>query len=501
MSEVVNGVKETKNKENIIKNRISNKLEEFSELKCLYNLTGNLLFKRNLTLVLQERINKSLNITSNKSRIPKSVDLFNIKDIINHVYGDYIKRHNIDVDKEVKKVAKEKEKKMREINSYAYLAKNKRPYFNQKYNYLVNENNEHNSSKTDLRKNYSIVSSKYTKKIVKDNKNIKNRNKKSSKENNSVFDSNTRLSKISNITRKISDNIKDFNDTISESSYSVNDSFFSKTNTDYFYDKSNVQQIGKNCSYYTIKTIKKRKVKNKINGNGSEFNTNVVTIYDNNKYRDYTKNIINSAKKFKNKVKDIKFIRTNIKKINELKNESNFSDNKSSNRSNDMIINSRVNGSIHEIKNFTKKNEINNENDQQNENKIIKIEINDLAQNQENNNYILTETLNNDTNDEESVEVVNQKLGENAINKKINEIKLNTINENIKEQNESNLIENQNIIKNEKEIDIEKNTNLSNKKKYKRQHKHHHHYEHNGKPRRVILSTKTDVFSLKGKLG
>ena len=493
MNEAVKIIKNDKNKKNRIKDRINNKLEEYSKLKCLHSLTGNLLFKRNLTLVLQERINKSLNITSNKSRIPNSVDLFNIQDIIHYIYGDYIKRHNIDINKEVMKIKKEKEKKMREINSYAYLAKNKRPYFNQKINNLVLENTK-SSSNMNERKNYSIVSSKYTKKVDDDSKSIKNRNKKSSKENNSIFNSNTRLSKISNISRKISDNIKDYNDTVSEYSFNIDDSFYSKSNADYFFDKSKMQQVGNNCGYYTRKITKKRKLNNKINDSGYDYNTNIISICDNNKSRDYSKIIINSAKKLKNKTKDITFIRTDIKKIIELKHEPNNSGNKNSNRSKDIIISSRLNGAVHEIKNLSKKIKVNKVNNLKNENNINEFEVIDKSLNQENNNYILSETINNDTNDEENIDIVN------GVIKKNNDIKIINVKENIKDIYKNNQIEKQKIIIKGDEIDVEKNNIASIKKKNKRPHKHHHHYEHNDKPRKIILATKTDFFSLKGTI-
>ena len=344
------------------------------------------------------------------------------------------------------------------------------------------------------RKNYSIVSSKYTKKVDDDSKSIKNRNKKSSKENNSIFNSNTRLSKISNISRKISDNIKDYNDTVSEYSFNIDDSFYSKSNADYFFDKSKMQQVGNNCGYYTRKITKKRKLNNKINDSGYDYNTNIISICDNNKSRDYSKIIINSAKKLKNKTKDITFIRTDIKKIIELKHEPNNSGNKNSNRSKDIIISSRLNGAVHEIKNLSKKIKVNKVNNLKNENNINEFEVNDKSLNQENNNYILSETINNDTNDEENIDIVN------GVTKKNNDIKIINVKENIKDINKNNQIEKQKIIIKGDEIDVEKNKITSIKKKNKRPHKHHHHYEHNDKPRKIILATKTDFFSLKGTI-
>ena len=53
-------------KESTLKSKIDekakNKLKDFNELKCLYNLSNDALrFKRNISLIIQERVEKSLN--------------------------------------------------------------------------------------------------------------------------------------------------------------------------------------------------------------------------------------------------------------------------------------------------------------------------------------------------------------------------------------------------------------------------------------------------------
>ena len=99
-------------KESTLKNKIDekvkNKLKDFNELKCLYNLSNDALrFKRNISLIIQERVEKSLNINPKKNNYytgqSPSTNIFNIKSIVNNVFGDYIKSHNINLEEEVKK--------------------------------------------------------------------------------------------------------------------------------------------------------------------------------------------------------------------------------------------------------------------------------------------------------------------------------------------------------------------------------------------------------------
>ena len=141
---------------NTFSSKVKSKLEEYSKLKFLYNKTGNLLFKRNLTLLLQNRITQSLNSSSNNS----SINLFSIPNIIEQIYGDYIRRHNLNITEEMIKFQKAKELKIQEYNSNTHKIKSKRGY-NQKYITINTENSDTGSS---LKKNYCIHTSKYTKK-------------------------------------------------------------------------------------------------------------------------------------------------------------------------------------------------------------------------------------------------------------------------------------------------------------------------------------------------
>lgn len=89
-------------------NRVKEKLNEYSQLKFLYKLTGNLLFKRNLTLLLQEKINNSLKNSENSNS--NGQNIYNTQYVINHIYGDYITRHKLNITEEMIKSAQLKEK-------------------------------------------------------------------------------------------------------------------------------------------------------------------------------------------------------------------------------------------------------------------------------------------------------------------------------------------------------------------------------------------------------
>ena len=137
--------------------KVKSKLEEYSKLKFLYNKTGNLLFKRNLTLFLQKRITQSLNHSSNNS----SLNLFSIPNIIEHIYGDYIRRHNLNITEEMIKLQKEKELKAQEYSSNTHKVKSRKGYCNQKY---ITINTENSDTGASLKNNYSIHTSKYSRK-------------------------------------------------------------------------------------------------------------------------------------------------------------------------------------------------------------------------------------------------------------------------------------------------------------------------------------------------
>ena len=103
---------------NPVNEKIKKKLKEYAELKCLYNLSNAaLLFKRNISLLCQERIEKNLNINPKKNNYysgkNSSLDVFNLKDITKDIFGEYINKHNINIEEEVKKMEMEKEEKQK----------------------------------------------------------------------------------------------------------------------------------------------------------------------------------------------------------------------------------------------------------------------------------------------------------------------------------------------------------------------------------------------------
>ena len=136
-----------------IDEKVKNKLKDFNELKCLYNLSNDALrFKRNISLIIQERVEKSLNINPNKNNYytgqSPSTNIFNIKSIVNNVFGDYIKSHNINLEEEVKKELIEK--KMNKVPKKEYGSEMQKKFLMKK----EEQNNENENRRS--KKNYSL---------------------------------------------------------------------------------------------------------------------------------------------------------------------------------------------------------------------------------------------------------------------------------------------------------------------------------------------------------
>ena len=101
-----------------IDEKVKQKLKEYSEFKCLYSLSNSALrFKRNISLLIQERIDKNIDTYPNKHnsymKHINPVDVFDIQSVTNEIFGDYIKRHHINLQEEVdkyKKALEDKEK-------------------------------------------------------------------------------------------------------------------------------------------------------------------------------------------------------------------------------------------------------------------------------------------------------------------------------------------------------------------------------------------------------
>ena len=104
-----------------VKDEVKNKLKEYTEFKCLYNIPHiSLRFKRNISLIIQERIEKNLNQNSKKNNYysaqSPSINIYNLKSIVENVFSDYIKTHHINVEEEMKKFEKKLEERNKETN-------------------------------------------------------------------------------------------------------------------------------------------------------------------------------------------------------------------------------------------------------------------------------------------------------------------------------------------------------------------------------------------------
>ena len=133
----INYSKIKKNKEDInteaiekekINEKVKNKLKEYAEFKCLYNISNLALrFKRNISLIIQERIEKNLNQNSKKSNYytaqSPSTNIYNLRSVVQNVFSDYLKTHHINVEEEMKKYEKQLEERNKEPN-----IRNKKPY-------------------------------------------------------------------------------------------------------------------------------------------------------------------------------------------------------------------------------------------------------------------------------------------------------------------------------------------------------------------------------------
>lgn len=195
-----------------IDEKVKNKLKDFNELKCLYNLSNDALrFKRNISLIIQERVERSLYINPKKNNYytaqSPSTNIFNVKSIVNNVFGDYIKSHNINLEEEVKKelidkkLNKDPKKELGSEMQKKYMMKkeeknNENPNRRSKKNYnliIVEDKKRKNSNNESIKKNNSqknilteILTENNDNKNAITNKNIngnKSRSKSKNREN------------------------------------------------------------------------------------------------------------------------------------------------------------------------------------------------------------------------------------------------------------------------------------------------------------------------------
>ena len=139
---------ESNNNKNKIYEKVKNKLKDYSELRCLYNLSnGGVRFKRNISLIVRERIEKNINKNPGKnnyySEQNPSCDVFNLKNLIQSIFDDYVKRNNIDVKTELTKMEAELEEKREQ------MGKNKVFISNMPKKNKNNKNNNNTSKKKE----------------------------------------------------------------------------------------------------------------------------------------------------------------------------------------------------------------------------------------------------------------------------------------------------------------------------------------------------------------
>ena len=143
--EMENNVKEEEKKE--INEKVQKKLREFQELRIIFNIPNcTLRFKHNLSQIIQERIEKNINLNNSKNnyytKANPTTDIFDLRSIINNMFNPYLKSHHIEMDSEIEKYEKERNEKEKENLSNkvkVYGVKMKEKLLNKKNN---EENNE-----------------------------------------------------------------------------------------------------------------------------------------------------------------------------------------------------------------------------------------------------------------------------------------------------------------------------------------------------------------------
>ena len=161
--------------EKVINEKVKDKLRQYTELKCLYNISNAaLLFKRNISLICQERVEKNMNLNVKRNNYHSgkhpSFNIFNLKDIIQEVFGEYISKHNIVIQQEVEKMELEKEEKEK-IGKKQFGSKMQKKFMAIKAIKEQTENNEKNGVVRRNRKNYNYY-------VVQEKKKSKEKNDK-----------------------------------------------------------------------------------------------------------------------------------------------------------------------------------------------------------------------------------------------------------------------------------------------------------------------------------
>jgi hypothetical protein len=475
-------------KESTLKNKIDekvkNKLKDFNELKCLYNLSNDALrFKRNISLIIQERVEKSLNINPKKNNYytgqSPSTNIFNIKSIVNNVFGDYIKSHNINLEEEVKK----------ELINKKLNKDQKKEYGSEMQKKFLMKKEEQNNENMNRRgkKNYSlfVVSDKKRKisndEIISKNKSQKNILTEILTENNDNKSDNINKNPNVNKSRsnsKNKENIK--NETLKENKSFKDINLFKNKNKN--------------------KNVNKDKEKSK-----SKSNTKIIEIEPKNKTKFSIRSYYESKKLKKMQEKEEESIKSKIIKEKEKEKDKENEKDKSNYNNTYINVNRRRPKYI-----ITTNNEKGNDNNNDNNN-IYKKEKGEKSNKKEikkeNKNYKIP------IGDYESIESERRRR---ALKKEINIItptrrknsevtrhkEIEDVSDEIKKGKERRHLT---YKTNKINIDIDDKIGSINKKesirrkysmrKQKKKHHRHHHFQHFKKPKRILMTTTIESFS------
>jgi hypothetical protein len=480
-------------KESTLKNKIDekvkNKLKDFKELKCLYNLSNDALrFKRNISLIIQERVEKSLNINPKKNNYytgqSPSTNIFNIKSIVNNVFGDYIKSHNINLEEEVKK----------ELINKKLNKDQKKEYGSEMQKKFLMKKEEQNNENVNRRgkKNYSlfVVSDKKRKisndEIISKNKSQKNILTEILTENNDNKSDNINKNPNVNKSRsnsKNKENIK--NETLKENKSFKDINLFKNKNKN--------------------KNVNKDKEKSK-----SKSNTKIIEIEPKNKTKFSIRSYYESKKLKKMQEKEEESIKSKI--IKEKEKEKDKEKDKENEKDKSNYNNTYINVNRRRPKYIiTTNNEKGNDNNNDNNN-IYKKEKGEKSNKKEikkeNKNYKIP------IGDYESIESERRRR---ALKKEINIItptrrknsevtrhkEIEDVSDEIKKGKERRHLT---YKTNKINIDIDDKIGSINKKesirrkysmrKQKKKHHRHHHFQHFKKPKRILMTTTIESFSL-----
>ena len=96
-----------------INEKVAKKLREMQELRIIFNIPNcTLRFKHNLSQIIQERIEKNIDLNNSKNnyytKANPTTDIFDLGSIITNMFNPYLKSHHIDMNSEIDKYEKEK---------------------------------------------------------------------------------------------------------------------------------------------------------------------------------------------------------------------------------------------------------------------------------------------------------------------------------------------------------------------------------------------------------